>query len=53
MKRRGRLSISMVQPLNSLGLTQKHLAAILSQEALGQHSVVADNLTSLINSSVL
>jgi hypothetical protein len=54
MKKRGQLSISMVQPLNSPGLTQKHLPVILSQGALGQHSVVvADNLTSLINSSVL
>jgi hypothetical protein len=44
----------MVQPLNSPGLTQKHLPVILSQEALGQHSVmVVDNLTSLINYSVL
>jgi hypothetical protein len=44
----------MVQPLNSPGLTQKHLAVILSQGALDQHSVVVvDNLTSLINSLVL
>jgi hypothetical protein len=53
MRRRGRLSISTVQPLNNPGLTQKHFPAILSQAALGQHSVVVvDSLISLINSSV-
>jgi hypothetical protein len=53
MRRRGRLSISTVQPLNNPGLTQKHLPVILSQAALGQHSVVvADNLISLISSLV-
>jgi hypothetical protein len=52
MRRRGRLSISTVQLHNSLGLTQMHLPAILSQVALDQHLVKVVNLTSLINSSV-